>query len=163
MSGIARVSRWSLFQVYGRDRRGHGESCPPARMGYPLVGASSCLALCNCGNVRFIEPKLVRDPLCRIDCTQIMCSDIPSRPQKELKLERIAKNIVASPGLGLRLGLLKTQAQPKFTSSCHQGLALAGLERALLGRSKPSPVHHRGQTAYRATLGLTMIATTLTT
>ena len=51
-------------------------------------------------------------------------------PNIELNLERIAINIVASPGLGLQLGLLKTQAWPKPISSPHQGWALAGLEWA---------------------------------
>ena len=52
----------------------------------------------------------------------------------ELNLERIAINIVASPGLGLRLGLSKTQAWPKPISSPHQGWALARLEWAGLSR-----------------------------
>jgi hypothetical protein len=54
-------------------------------------------------------------------------------PNVELNLERIAINIVASLGLGLRLGLSKTQAWPKPISSPHQGWALARLEWARLG------------------------------
>jgi len=57
-------------------------------------------------------------------------------PNVELNLERIAINIVASPGLGPWLGLSKTQARPKPISSPHQGWALAGLEWAGLGRLK---------------------------
>jgi hypothetical protein len=111
-----------LRRVTRRDVCGHVHNLLVRFM--PL---SSLIQYC-CGLRPFFRSSLLNN-------SQPTCGNVRMAiPNMELKLERTVVNIAVSPGLGLRLGLLKSQARPKPTPSPCPGQAWLGLERAGLNR-----------------------------